>query len=86
MLPGLVHENRVNCNLGYCNLSYVVALFVASHAFYAQKPCARRHNLERVMGIEPTQSAWKAEVLPLNYTRKPVSKTNKKQNGGGGRI
>lgn len=26
-------------------------------------------NLERVMGIEPTQSAWKAEVLPLNYTR-----------------
>ena len=30
------------------------------------------------MGIEPTQSAWKAEVLPLNYTRK--------LNGGGGRI
>lgn len=27
------------------------------------------------MGIEPTLSAWKAEVLPLNYTR-----------GGGGRI
>jgi hypothetical protein len=26
-------------------------------------------RLERVMGIEPTQSAWKAEVLPLNYTR-----------------
>jgi hypothetical protein len=25
--------------------------------------------LERVMGIEPTLSAWKAEVLPLNYTR-----------------
>lgn len=22
------------------------------------------------MGIEPTSSAWKAEVLPLNYTRK----------------
>ena len=22
------------------------------------------------MGIEPTWSAWKAEVLPLNYTRK----------------
>ncbi len=21
------------------------------------------------MGIEPTYSAWKAEVLPLNYTR-----------------
>jgi hypothetical protein len=26
-------------------------------------------SLERVMGIEPTTSAWKAEVLPLNYTR-----------------
>ena len=25
--------------------------------------------LERVMGIEPTSSAWEAEVLPLNYTR-----------------
>ncbi len=24
------------------------------------------------MGIEPTQSAWKAEILPLNYTRKSV--------------
>ena len=29
-----------------------------------------RPFLERVMGIEPTTSAWKAEVLPLNYTRK----------------
>ncbi len=26
--------------------------------------------MERVKGIEPSQSAWKAEVLPLNYTRK----------------
>ena len=25
--------------------------------------------LERVKGIEPSQSAWKADVLPLNYTR-----------------
>lgn len=25
------------------------------------------------MGIEPTPSAWKAEVLPLNYTRKSPS-------------
>jgi hypothetical protein len=24
------------------------------------------------MGIEPTLSAWKAEVLPLNYTRKGI--------------
>ena len=26
-------------------------------------------QLERVAGIEPASSAWKAEVLPLNYTR-----------------
>lgn len=25
--------------------------------------------VERMMGIEPTRSAWKAEVLPLNYIR-----------------
>ena len=25
--------------------------------------------VERVTGIEPASSAWKAEVLPLNYTR-----------------
>ena len=25
--------------------------------------------MERMMGIEPTRSAWKAEVLPLNYIR-----------------
>ena len=30
--------------------------------------------LERMMGIEPTRSAWKAEVLPLNYIRISVTK------------
>lgn len=25
--------------------------------------------MERVKGIEPSTSAWKAGVLPLNYTR-----------------
>ena len=28
-------------------------------------------KLERVKGIEPSYPAWKAGVLPLNYTRKP---------------
>ena len=41
--------------------------------------------LERVSGVEPPPSAWKAEVLPLNYTRlsrlSPATQT-----GGGGRI
>ena len=25
---------------------------------------------ERVKGIEPSYSAWEADVLPLNYTRR----------------
>ena len=28
-----------------------------------------RDYLERVMGIGPTRPAWKAGILPLNYTR-----------------
>ncbi len=39
-----------------------------------------RPILERVMRIELTTSAWKAEVLPLNYTRKVFFI------GGGNRI
>ena len=39
--------------------------------------------MERVMGIEPTPSAWKAEVLPLNYTRYI---NHLGFNGGGRRI
>ena len=43
------------------------------------------------MGIEPMPSAWKAEVLPLNYTRRwqpqPVFfQTDPPRLGGGGRI
>ena len=28
-----------------------------------------KKKVERVMGIEPTRPAWKAGILPLNYTR-----------------
>jgi hypothetical protein len=49
------------------------------------------------MGIEPTSSAWKAEVLPLNYTRALAPENTHaraahdaappdRQTGGGGRI
>ena len=37
-----------------------------AHACLSQ---SQKNKMERVMGIEPTQSAWKAEILPLNYTR-----------------
>ena len=31
-------------------------------------------HMERVMGIEPTRPAWKAGILPLNYTRIAVQR------------
>ena len=33
-------------------------------------PAELSAHMERVMGIEPTQPAWKAGILPLNYTRR----------------
>jgi hypothetical protein len=36
------------------------------------------------MGIEPTLSAWKAEVLPLNYTRPPSQSEKRNSLEGGG--
>ena len=37
-------------------------------------PAELRTQEKRVMGIEPTYLAWKASVLPLNYTRKLMLK------------
>ena len=37
-----------------------------THALFSEK---------RVMGIEPTYPAWKAGVLPLNYTRRMIGVT-----------
>ncbi len=39
-------------------------------------PFLKRMPLERVMGIEPTYPAWKAGVLPLNYTRNSQRRYN----------
>lgn len=36
----------------------------------ALQVCCRGWGLERVTGIEPVSSAWKAVALPLSYTRK----------------
>ena len=32
--------------------------------------------MERVTGIEPALSAWEADVLPLNYTRRRANDTS----------
>ena len=37
--------------------------------FTGQSPPLARRRLERVKGIEPSSSAWKAVALPLSYTR-----------------
>jgi hypothetical protein len=46
---------------------------MVSHSHILQTKKNHPHGglslFKRVMGIEPTLSAWKAEVLPLNYTR-----------------
>ena len=39
--------------------------------FLSVAPCGgHRGAMERVKGIEPSYSAWKAAALPLSYTRK----------------
>ena len=37
--------------------------------FYFWGGAAPKNKMERVMGIEPTLSAWEADALPLSYTR-----------------
>jgi hypothetical protein len=39
-------------------------------ALVGKHALTRAFGLERVRGIEPPLSAWEADVLPLNYTRK----------------
>lgn len=54
--------------------SHVTALNAGSKAKEKAKPKTRSTSrlslVERMMGIEPTTSAWEADVLPLNYTRR----------------
>jgi hypothetical protein len=53
-------------------------------SWFDLKSQARIRKVERVSGIEPPPSAWKAEVLPLNYTR--LLSPYLAYIGGGGRI
>ena len=55
-LKGL--EPLTHCLEGSCSI----------HLSYKRK--SEHPLLERVMGIEPTRPAWKAGILPLNYTRR----------------
>ena len=39
-------------------------------------------GLERVKGIEPSSSAWKAVALPLSYTRDPAVQVSRSPRSG----
>jgi hypothetical protein len=45
-------------------------VFAPARRVRAMNSQESKRMLERVIGIDPTSSAWKAGVLPLNYTRK----------------
>ena len=59
----------VSSALSLKTLHWSVFLTVAfdSHLKRKRIPKGILSFLEQMMGIEPTRSAWKAEVLPLNY-------------------
>src|SRR6478672_3877528 len=64
-------------------------LYRLSYVSVKPKLCGRPGgtSMERETGIEPAPSAWKAEVLPLNYSRagRPLFATNRVTLNGGGR-
>ena len=37
-----------------------------------EKHFSGRSFMERIKGVEPSCSAWEADVLPMNYTRESV--------------
>ena len=57
--PAYCLEGSCSIQLSYWRIRISTLKCVAQSRFF----------LERVMGIEPTCSAWKADILPLNYTR-----------------
>ena len=73
------HDNQ-NHNLALYQLNYVHHIG-ASQGIRTPGPRLRRamlyptelvtllKKMERVKGIEPSRPAWKAGILPLNYTR-----------------
>ena len=60
-------------NYALCGLSPQTDGMPVIHKKALQSLKLQGFYLERMMGIEPTTSAWEAEVLPLNYIRKYYS-------------
>ena len=79
---------------GFEPLTYCLEGSCSIHLSYRRVSCALRGprkaalqalrlapTLERVMGIEPTRPAWKAGILPLNYTRKRCLRKRQLEHG-----
>ena len=70
--PGKIILQPTTCRTLTLSNSIHLTAF-SRHGKSAGKPykirLRRSNKKERVMGIEPTYPAWKAGVLPLNYTR-----------------
>ena len=58
----LTHGLEGRCSI---HLSYRRITLTCLEVSHISRVC----EMERVMGIEPTRPAWKAGILPLNYTR-----------------
>src|SRR5699024_4304803 len=66
-VPYRRHVNGAHDRNRTCDLFLTKeVLYRLSYMSTAARRCSA---MERETGIEPAQSAWKAEVLPLNYSR-----------------
>src|SRR5579871_3373627 len=59
----------LQCGLFRSNFSLAI-VFPWRAAFFSRRS---KEGLERVAGIEPASSAWKAAALPLCYTRRKLA-------------
>ena len=63
----------ISFGLLFCKTVRMAGEKNALNAFGINKKAARRvrtaFSMERIMGIEPTSTAWEAVVLPMNYIR-----------------
>jgi hypothetical protein len=51
-------------------------LTLTKGVLYQLSYMSMKTSLERAAGIEPASSAWKAEVLPMNYARAEPASLN----------
>ena len=64
--PDLLITNQLLYQLSYNSMSRAAGITAQN---YEVEGCARL-GVERMTGIEPASSAWKADVLPLHHVRR----------------